>query len=154
MGETWGAPPVLDIGEEASLHRALIALAVKGLLRSTNDLSDGGCVTALVRASLANNLGVRIEMNVGGDPSMIVERLFSEIGSSVIASIAPEKLDDVQAALKQFPGVFLAPLGQVIANSVEIALDGTMVIGASTSEFGASWLNALEEELADQVVLA
>ena len=154
LGETWGVPPVLNIEEEASLHSALIALVNKGLLRSTNDLSDGGSVTALVRASLANSLGVHIEMNVGGEPAMIVERLFSEIGSSVIASIAPEKLDDVQAALKQLPGVFVAPLGKVIAERVEIVIDGKPLISAKTADFRASWSNALEEELADQVVLA
>ena len=31
MGELWGAPPVLNLQEEAALHKALAALAEKRL---------------------------------------------------------------------------------------------------------------------------
>ena len=154
LGEVWGAPPVLDLNEEAGLHKALIALADKRLLRSAADLSDGGCMTAFARASFPKNLGVRISMKVGNDPAMYLERLFSEIGSSVIASIDPARLEEARAVIVGIPGVFLAPLGEVIADRVEIVLDGESVINAQTSELAASWSGSLEEQLAADVVLA
>jgi phosphoribosylformylglycinamidine synthase len=154
FGETWGAPPVLSLTEEAALHKALIALADKQLLKSAADISDGGCVTAFARASFPKNLGVSISMKVGNDPAMYIERLFSEIGSSVIATIAPDKIDEVRAALKDFDGVFVAPLGEVIAGHVQIVLDGESIIDVPTSELSATWSNALEEQLEAEVVLA
>ena len=154
LGEVWGAPPVLDLNEEAALHKALIALAEKRLLRSAADLSDGGCMTAFARASFPKNLGLRVSMEVGNDPAMYIERLFSEIGSSVIASIDPARLEEARAVIAGMPGVFLAPLGEVTADRVEIVLDGESVINARTSELAASWSGALEEQLAAEVVLA
>ncbi|SEC07673.1 phosphoribosylformylglycinamidine synthase subunit II [Terriglobus roseus] len=154
LGEFWGAPPVLDLNEEAALHKALIALADKRLLRSAADLSDGGCITAFARGAFPKSLGVRVEMKVGGEPGMYIERLFSEIGSSVIATLDPAKLEEARGVIAGIPGVFLAPLGEVIADRVEIVLDGESVISASTSELRASWSGALEEQLAAEVVLA
>ncbi|AFL90268.1 phosphoribosylformylglycinamidine synthase subunit II [Terriglobus roseus DSM 18391] len=154
LGEMWGAPPVLDLNEEAALHKALIALADKRLLRSAADLSDGGCVTAFARGAFPKSLGVRVEMKVGKDRSMFIERLFSEIGSSVIATLDPAKMEEARAVIAGIPGVFLAPLGEVIADRVEIVLDGESVIDASTSELAAAWTGSLEEQLAAELVLA
>src|SRR5258705_252185 len=42
MGELWGAPPVLNLQEEAALHKSLAALAGKRVLISATELSDGG----------------------------------------------------------------------------------------------------------------
>jgi phosphoribosylformylglycinamidine synthase len=154
LGETWGAPPVMSLTEEAALHKALIALADKRLLTSAADLSDGGCMTAFARGAFPKGLGVRISMKVGNDPAMYVERLFSEIGSSVIATIAPDKIDEVRTALAAIEGVFVAPLGEVIADRVQIVLDGESVIDIATSELAGAWSGALEEQLEAEVVLA
>jgi phosphoribosylformylglycinamidine synthase len=154
LGEMWGAPPVLNLEEEAALHKALIALADKRLLRSAADLSDGGCATAFARGAFPNALGVRVEMKVGNDRGMYLERLFSEIGSSVIATLDPAKLEEARAVIAEIPGVFLAPLGEVIADHVEIVLDGESVISAPTSELAAAWSGSLEEQLAAELVLA
>ncbi len=154
LGETWGAPPVLNVEEEASLHRALIALAAAGLLESAADLSDGGCLTAFAKGAFANRMGVRIAMNVGGDPAMAVERLFSEIGSSVIATIAPRNLDAARALVREHHEVFLAPLGEVIADRIEVVLDGAAVVNETTVALHAAWAGALEEQLEAELVLA
>jgi phosphoribosylformylglycinamidine synthase II len=154
FGETWGAPPVLSLTEESALHKALITLADKRLLKSAADLSDGGCMTAFARGCFPKGLGVSISMRVGNDPAMYVERLFSEIGSSVIATISPDKIDEVRSALKNIEGVFLASLGEVIADRVQIVLDGESVIDVATSELAATWSGALEEQLEAEVVLA
>jgi len=154
LGEVWGKPTTLDIQEEAALHKALVQLADKRLLHSASDLTDGGCITAFARAAFPKGLGARISMNVGNDPLMRIERLFSEIGSSVIATIAPGTLEQVRASIAGIEGVFVAPLGEVIADRVQIILDGEAVIDEATSNLTQAFTGALEEELEAEVVLA
>ena len=106
LGELWGAPPVLDLNEEAALHKALVALAEKGLMDSACDLSDGGCAVAFAKACFPRELGVRISMRLeSDDPFATTERLFSEIGSSVIATADPAKIEEIRAVLDETSGV-------------------------------------------------
>ncbi|MEG9432507.1 phosphoribosylformylglycinamidine synthase subunit PurL [Terriglobus sp. ADX1] len=154
LGKVWGKPTALDVHEEAALHKALIQLADKRLLNSASDLTDGGCITAFARAAFPKMLGARIAMNVGNDPLMRIERLFSEIGSSVIATIAPGTLEQVRAAIAKIEGVFVAPLGTVTADRLEVLLDGDAVVNVTTAELAGAFAGALEEELEAEVVLA
>jgi phosphoribosylformylglycinamidine synthase II len=155
MGELWGAPPVLDLQEEAALHKALAALSKKGLLHSATDLSDGGCATAFAKAGFPKGLGVRVSMKLGSNDEFVVrERLFSEIGSSVIATADPVKIDEIQAALKDYPGVFVARLGDVTDGRYQIVLDEKTIIDESIGALKAAWSGALEAQLAAEVVTA
>jgi phosphoribosylformylglycinamidine synthase len=155
MGELWGAPPVLDLQEEAVLHKALVALAQKSLLHSATDLSDGGCATAFAKAGFPKGLGVQISMKLGSDDWFTIrERLFSEIGSSVIATADPAKVDEIQAALKDYSGVFVARLGVVTKERYQIVLDEKTIIDESIDTLKAVWSGAMEAQLAAEVVMA
>jgi phosphoribosylformylglycinamidine synthase subunit PurL len=155
MGELWGAPPVLNLQEEAALHKALAALAEKRLLISATDLSDGGCAVAFAKAGFPKELGMRVSMRLDSDdPFLIKERLFSEIGSSVIATADPAKLEAVQAVLREFPGVWVFRLGEVAAGNYQIAINEKTVIDEPIAALKASWSGALEEQLAGEVVTA
>jgi phosphoribosylformylglycinamidine synthase len=155
LGELWGTPPVLDLQEEASLHKALAALADKGLLLSACDLSDGGCAVAFAKACFRRELGVRISMTLpSDDPFLLKERLFSEIGSSVIATADSAQLDEIRAVLRDHPQVFAAPLGEVTSGSFEIWINDKAAVEAPVAELKAAWAGAMEEQLADEVVTA
>ncbi|MCU1249274.1 MAG: phosphoribosylformylglycinamidine synthase subunit [Edaphobacter sp.] len=155
MGELWGAPPVLSLQEEAALHKALAALAEKKLLISATDLSDGGCAVAFAKACFPKELGVRVSMRLDSDdPFLIKERLFSEIGSSVIATAEPAKLEEIQAVLRHFPGVWVFRLGEVTAGNYEIVINEKTIIDEPVAGLKASWSGALEEQLAGEVVTA
>jgi phosphoribosylformylglycinamidine (FGAM) synthase-like enzyme len=155
MGELWGAPPVLNLQEEAALHKALAALAEKRLLISATDLSDGGCAVAFAKAGFPKELGMRVSMRLDSDdPFLIKERLFSEIGSSVIATADPAKLEAVQAVLREFPGVWVFRLGEVAAGNYQIAINEKTVIDEPIAALKASWSGALEEQLAGEAVTA
>ncbi len=155
LGELWGAPPVLDLQEEAALHKALVALAEKGLLASASDLSDGGCAVAFAKACFPRELGVRVSMQLGSDePFAVTERLFSEIGSSVIASADPAKIEDIQAVLKEHPGVWVFRLGDVTDGNVEIVINEKAVIDEPVKALKSVWADAMEAQLADEVVTA
>jgi phosphoribosylformylglycinamidine synthase len=154
LGELWGAPPVLDLKEEAALHKALAALAEKGLLASASDLSDGGCAVAFAKACFPRELGVRISMQLADEPFALTERLFSEIGSSVIATADPAKIDEIQAVLKDHAGVWLFRLGDVTSGNYEIVINEKPVIDEPVKALKAAWAGAMEGQLADEVVTA
>ncbi len=155
LGELWGAPPVLDLKEEAALHKALAALAAKGLLNSAGDLSDGGCAVAFAKACFPRELGVRISMRLDSDePFAVTERLFSEIGSSVIATADPEKIEEIQAVLKEHTGVWLFRLGDVTSGNYEIVINEKTVIDEPVKTLKGGWAGAMEVQLADEVVTA
>jgi phosphoribosylformylglycinamidine synthase subunit PurL len=155
MGELWGRPPVLNLQEEAALHKALVVLAEKKLLNSAADLSDGGCATAFAKAGFPKELGVKVSMRLNSeDPFAIKERLFSEIGSSVIATADPAKVEEIQAVLRDCPGVWVFPLGEVTQGQYQIVINEKTVVDAPVGELKAVWAGALEEQLAGEVVTA
>jgi phosphoribosylformylglycinamidine synthase II len=155
IGEVWGVPPVLNLQEEAALHKALVALAEKKLLISATDLSDGGCATAFAKAGFSKGLGVNVSMRLNSnDPFLIKERLFSEIGSSVIATADPAKLEEIQSVLREHSGVWVFPLGEVTKERYQIVINDKAVIDESLAALKDAWSEALEEQLAGQVVTA
>jgi phosphoribosylformylglycinamidine synthase subunit PurL len=155
LGALWGAPPVLNLQEEAALHKALAALAEKKLIASATDLSDGGCAVAFAKASFLMELGVRVSMRLDSDdPFLVKERLFSEIGSSVIATADPAKIDEIQAVLRDHAGVWMFRLGDVTKGNYQILINEKTIIDEPVAALKASWSEALEEQLADEVVTA
>jgi phosphoribosylformylglycinamidine synthase len=146
---------VLDLKEEAALHKALAALAEKGLLNSAADLSDGGCAVAFAKACFPRELGVRISMRLDSDePFALTERLFSEIGSSVIATADPAKIEEIQGVLKDHAGVWVFRLGDVTSGNYEIVINEKTVIDEPVKALKAAWAGAMEAQLADEVVTA
>jgi phosphoribosylformylglycinamidine (FGAM) synthase-like enzyme len=155
LGELWGAPPVLNLEEEAALHKALAALAEKRLLASASDLSDGGCAVAFAKACFPRELGVRVSMRLdSNEPFASTERLFSEIGSSVIATADSAKVEEIQEVLKDHQGVWLFRLGEVSTGSYKILINEKAVIDEPVKSLKTAWSGAMEEQLADEVVTA
>jgi len=97
-------------------------------------------------------LGVRIAMRLESDkPFVTTERLFSEIGSSVIATADAAKVDAIRTVLGEHPGVFVAPLGEVTVGKVEILLNDKAVIDEPVKALKSVWSGALEAQLAEEV---
>ena len=155
MHELWGAPPLLNLTEEAALHKALAALSAKGLLNSATDISDGGSLVAFAKACFPRELGLRVSMNVSEtEPFALKERFFSEIGSSVIVSADAARVEEIRSVLVEHPKMWLAPLGEVIAGNFEVVINGKKLIDEPVSALKRSWTGALEEQLAAEVVTA
>ena len=155
IGEVWGVPPILNLQEEAALHKALVALAEKKLLTSATDISDGGCATAFAKAGFSKGLGVSVSMRLSSDdPFLIKERLFSEIGSSVIATANPAKLEEIQSVLRDHAGVWIFPLGEVTKDRYQIVINDKAVIDEPLAALKDAWSEALEEQLAGEVLTA
>ena len=151
----WGHPPGIDLQQEAALHKALIALAAQGLLRSAADISDGGSAVAFAKACFPRHLGVTITLTMSADDAFSVkEKLFSEIASSIIATVDPAKLDAVRAVLAEHPGVWVHPLGEVTTSQYTFNIGGQTIIDEPTEVLKAAWSGALDEQLAAEVVTA
>jgi phosphoribosylformylglycinamidine synthase len=88
------------------------------------------------------------------EPFLLKERLFSEIGSSVIATADPAKLEEIQAVLRKHPGVWLFRLGDVTEENYEIWINEKTVIDEPVKALKAAWAGAMEAQLADEVVTA
>jgi len=153
FGTSWGKPPDLDVQQEAALHKALAALAAKGLLRSAADLSDGGSAVAFAKGCFGRNLGVSIAMTMPSvEPFDIKERLFSEIASSVIATTDPAKLAEIQAVLASYSGVWVAPIGEVTSSGYKITINQQTIIEESLNALKSEYATALESQLASEVL--
>jgi phosphoribosylformylglycinamidine synthase len=151
----WGEPVVLDLAEEAALHRALAALAERGLLHSAADISDGGFLTTTAKAAIAGGLGAEIATGTAkSEPYYFTEVLFAEIGSSVIASCAPENLNEIRDVLKEFAGTYVAPLGTVTGRSLRVSINGEAAIDAPLADLQQHFSSTLEAQLAAEVVTA
>jgi phosphoribosylformylglycinamidine synthase subunit PurL len=155
MHELWGAPPLLNMAEEAALHKALAALAEKRLLVSAMDISDGGSAVAFAKACFPRELGVRMAMNVSeSEPFALKERFFSETASSVIVSADAAQVDAIRAVLAEHPKVWMASLGEVTSGNYECFINGKKVIDEPIAALKESWTGALEDQLAAEVVTA
>jgi phosphoribosylformylglycinamidine (FGAM) synthase-like enzyme len=155
MHELWGAPPLLNLAEEAALHKALAALAAKGLLVSAMDISDGGAAVAFAKGCFPRELGVRVSMNVSeSEPFALKERFFNETASSVIVSAEASCVEAIRTLLTEHPKVWMARLGEVTAGNYECLINGKKVIDEPIAALKESWTGALEEQLAAEVVTA
>lgn len=149
----WGRPPGLDLAAEASLHKALAALAAKGLLRSACDISDGGSAVAFAKACFPQQVGVSISLSLSAEDAFSVkEKLFSEIASSVIASCDPAALDAIRAVVAEHTGVWVHPLGEVTAERYTFNVGGVAVIDEPIESLFHGWAGALESQLSAEVL--
>jgi phosphoribosylformylglycinamidine synthase len=146
---------VLDLAEEAALHQALAALTKRGLLNSAADISDGGFITTTAKAAIAGGLGAEIATGTAkSEPYYFTEVLFAEIGSSVIASCAPENLDEIRVVLKEFAETYVAPLGTVTGKSLRVRINGDIAIDVPLADLQQHFSFTLESQLAAEVVTA
>jgi phosphoribosylformylglycinamidine synthase len=110
---------------------------------------------AFAKACFPKELGVRVSMRLGSDDAFALkERLFSEIGSSVIATAKVEDLEAIQALLREHAGVGAFQLGEVTSERYQIVINEKTIIDEPVGELKASWSGALEEQLAGEVVTA
>ena len=148
----WGEPVVLDLAEEAALHKALAGLAARSLLRSACDISDGGFLTAVARASMPHHLGAELDLRTGPGAFHSTELLFGEVASSVVATCAPAALEELRTALEAFPGVFAAPVGRVIGSSLRASINGQLAFDVPLAQLRQTYAGALESQLAEEVL--
>jgi phosphoribosylformylglycinamidine synthase len=113
-GETFGAPPPVDLAAERALVDLLVEAAGARLLASAHDVSDGGLAVALVEAGLGAEppLGLSADLT-GCAPGLApAALLFGEDQGRAVVTAAPERAEPL-AALARRHGVPAHVVGTV-----------------------------------------
>ncbi len=144
LGAVWGYPPGLNIENEATLQRALLAITQAGLVESAHDCADGGLAVALAESALPASVGLSVKL-----PKQQVALeflLFGEDASRVVISCDPHYLARIQQIAEEY-GVFADVLGETGSDRVAIAVGDDSVISASVQELRDAYEGALEGAL-------
>jgi phosphoribosylformylglycinamidine synthase len=144
LGAVWGYPPELDLEKEATLQRALVAMIQAGLIESAHDCADGGLAVALVECALPAGIGLNAKLPKG--QAMLEFPLFAEDASRVVISCDAGQLPRIKRVAEEY-GIFADGLGGTGGDSVEIAVDGQLVISASIGDLREAYEGALEKAL-------
>jgi phosphoribosylformylglycinamidine synthase len=144
LGAVWGYPPELDLEEEATLQRALVALIQAGVVESAHDCADGGLAVALVESSLPLSVGLSVKLPK--QQGALEFLLFAEDASRVVISCDPIRLPRIQQVAEEY-GIFADVLGETGSDRIEISVDGQPVISASVAELREAYEGALEKVL-------
>ncbi len=156
VGELWGAPPRLDLADEAALHACLAALATAGLLKSACDVSDGGLAVALAEACFTQGIGAQIHLLAPSEELVLPDvcTLFEEAATQVVVTCAAENVSAVGAVADEFGFVTALEIGTTGGADLEIHIGGRSVIAAPVAALKRPWLSTLEEALAASPVIA
>ena len=144
LGAVWGYPPELDLEREAALQRGLIEMIRGGLVQSAHDCSSGGLAVALAEQAFPKGIGFRAELKSGGLPSEFA--LFGEDASRVVIACDPAQLARIKEVARKH-ALSADLLGETGSDSVEIKLDGRVVISGSVAELRDRYESALESAL-------
>jgi phosphoribosylformylglycinamidine (FGAM) synthase-like enzyme len=150
LGQLWGAPPKLDIAQEAKLQTLLVDLAAKRLVTSASDITDGGLAVAVAEGCFASSVGASFDLKAPAEYANALG-IFSEGASHVILGVAAENVERVTKAVTD-AGCFVAVTGQCAGSTLRIAFNGTAVIEAPVAELKQTWASALEEQFAAEVL--
>jgi phosphoribosylformylglycinamidine (FGAM) synthase-like enzyme len=124
-----GAPDPVDLAAERALHRLLVELARRRLVRSMHDLSEGGFAVALAECALVHGVGVQVNLTDAASegaprPDAV---LFGERQTRVILSAQPPHVDDI-VALAHAHGLACYAIGETGGDRLTIRwCDATLV---------------------------
>jgi len=124
-----GAPDPVDLAAERALHRLLVELARRRLVRSMHDLSEGGFAVALAECALVHGVGVQVNLTDAaseGAPRPDAA-LFGERQTRVILSAPPQHADAI-VALAQQHGLACYAIGETGGDRLRIRWNGETLI--------------------------
>ena len=144
MGAVWGFPPALELKQEAALQKALVAMIDAGLVESAHDCSEGGIAVTLTESAFHRSIGAQVDLTSQGLPPEFV--LFGEDASRVMISCDRNHLSRVQQLAVKY-GLSAEPIGETVADKVEMRLDGRTKVSATINELRDVYESALEISL-------
>jgi len=144
LGALWGFPPALELEQEAMLQRCLLEVIQSGLVDSAHDCSDGGLVVALAEACFQKGVGASVRLAGNDLPLECV--LFGEDASRIVLSCDPQHVKRIQKVAKQH-GVRAEFIGETVTNTIEISVEGKVVVSTPVAACRTVFEGALEEAL-------
>jgi phosphoribosylformylglycinamidine synthase II len=153
LQQLWGTVPMLDLGDEAALHKALICLAEESLIHSACDVSDGGLAVTLAEAGFVHGIGVKVA-SFQPDYKNVLDAYFNEASSSVVITCSAESRAAIQALIDEYDELFWEPIGNTTEGEFEIVFDNKVMISSTSSDLQKSWSGALKQALGITVTAA
>jgi phosphoribosylformylglycinamidine synthase II len=160
IGEVWGTPPALDIAEELALHKCLRAIVADGYATSITDVSDGGIVVSLAKATFSRQIGFNVQLG-SKNPKETVHNLFAEYSSSAIVTCAKENVAALRTSMeKEHTCMIAAEIGETVQDRAAVRSHpgifskSEILIDTTVQDLSRSWAGSLERQLADEVVTA
>ena len=149
-GETFGAPPPVDLAAERALVDLLVILAERRLLRSAHDVSDGGLAVALAECAMgaAPPLGADVDLTRWAGTVAPDAALFGEDQGRAVVSLAPADLGALTGLAKHH-GVPASAVGTVGAAGapLRVAL-GSASLSRPVDQLRDIYENAIPRRLA------
>jgi phosphoribosylformylglycinamidine synthase len=141
-----GVPPRLDLEQEKAIQTFTQQAAVKRLLRSAHDVSDGGLAVAIAE-SLFGPLGERVGATVAIEGAGRVDTLlFSEGQSRMLLSVQASDAESLEK-LAESHGVPLSRLGVTGGDALRIQLNGVEALSIGLDELHDTWWSSIERAL-------
>jgi phosphoribosylformylglycinamidine synthase len=141
-----GVPPLLDLEQEKAIQTFTQQAAVKRLLRSAHDVSDGGLAVAIAE-SLFGPLGERVGATVAIEGADRVDTLlFSEGQSRMLFSVQASDAESIEKLAESY-GVPLSRLGVTGGDALRIQLNGVEALSLSLEALHDTWWNSIEKAL-------
>jgi phosphoribosylformylglycinamidine synthase subunit PurL len=147
LGAIWGFPPALELRKEAALQRAVIEMIQARLLDSAHDCSEGGIAVTLAESAFEKGIGATLHLSSNHLPAEFV--LFGEDASRVVVSCDRANLSAIQQIAGKY-AISADTIGETGSGSLEIKLDGRIVVSAPISELQNVYEGALERMLTDE----
>ncbi|MBB5058319.1 phosphoribosylformylglycinamidine synthase [Granulicella aggregans] len=153
LGVMYGTPPLLNVNAAAYCNQLLQDLSQSGLVHSLADIGSGGLATAIAKAAFDNQIGAEVWLHSDGGDESATEALFIEHAGSILITCSPENADEVTKRIEQNSSFYVAlPIGETVSGRVEIRWERETAISTALSDLGESFSNALESQLAAEVL--
>jgi phosphoribosylformylglycinamidine (FGAM) synthase-like enzyme len=146
----WGSVPVLNLGDEYWLQKALIKLANKGLMRTARDVSEGGLAVALAESSFAGNIGI-VANREGKHFPYKFWAYFEEPASVVLVTCARENRAAVEAMVEEEGELYCEYIGETAPGKLDLRIDDEPFLVTEIGELKGSWTDSLESHLSAEV---
>jgi phosphoribosylformylglycinamidine synthase len=140
-----GAPPAADLDVGSALHELVRELVAGALVDGVHDCSDGGVAVALAEMAIGGGCGFDLAVaDAGGVPD--AAWCFGESASRVVASVAPELVDDVLAR-SALRGVPVVDLGAAGGSELRLAGAAGPVLDVALEDAVRAWRDAIPAAL-------
>src|SRR5205823_5887858 len=143
----WGYPPELELEREAALQKAIVEIVNSGLVDSVHDCSEGGIAVSLAESAMARGVGARVDLTSQQLPVEFV--LFGEDASRIVISCDRNSVSGIQQVAVKYD-LSAEVIGETVSQTLEIAVDGRVVVSAPVSELRNEYENALERAISTE----
>ncbi|MDD7983480.1 AIR synthase-related protein [Lentisphaera marina] len=124
--------PKVNADEAKKIYKQVHQATDAELVHSLHAPAFGGLAAAFARKSIAGRLGMEIDINsIPSDDLSETELLFSESNSRLVATVAPDKASEFEAALA---GVSFAKVGVVTLDDELVIRQGKHIVAALNLE--------------------